>query len=244
MGCSLFRESLHEEEDFIQRQELLLPFCRHNSTDIDLQIRKVASKTQMLPNQFREILTKYSAASDSAKDHLIEAYFNVLLRNKATFDRKKLLLSAVMYGLGTPAERVQLLYEIEDTELSKFIPIDAGQLLAAEMVNISMDAIVVLIEGKSGATRRKNVENYLHKLDNVRSELVQEVVNALFRDTKQGCSLALALKSVRTAENASLLTTKGIRNRAAVLYTEKRKTALKKSHAMSSLVKNSTFSSL
>lgn len=227
MGCGDSRDH-GDEEDYLKALELALGFSAHNVRHLDLYIRKYASDDDMNSNQYKLIGQKLGLRlSSSSGTRSAEIYFSNLLYYQGRYSRTLLLILAIMHGSGQTADRVRLLFEVFDEELTGKMGVGDVSTLVATMTQISLEQVDILInyelmDNKPAAQLRE----YLRKVTSMSSRVKKELKTRLFADDNN-LSLTATLRAIKDPANARLLTSSGIRSFALELYKEKPENASK-----------------
>ena len=202
--------------------EEALGFSQHHVSHLDFYIRKFASDDRMNKNQYKLIGRKLALQlTNSPNTRGADLYYSNLLFYQGEYSRTFLLILAIMLGTGSSADRLRLLFEVYDTELTNKMTVSDMNELVQTMRLISLEQVELLVsyellEKKPAA----ELKEYLRRIMLVADHVEKEIKRLLFRGDKHR-KFDAVLQAISDPQVARLLTTTGIRTLAIEIYKEK-----------------------
>ena len=114
MGCAWTRPEAFNEEDLIQREEHAMGFASHDSFSIDLIFRKYSHSSHLSYSALFQIAKELSLCLTNYENHLGITRFIQTFSKDNLFKLKRILIYAVISGIGADVTKSELLFQAYD----------------------------------------------------------------------------------------------------------------------------------
>lgn len=216
MGCASSRHHPSEEEKSVYAIEQKLKFHKHQATYMDLILRKYSYNFALNSDQFNEVLSYLSVASEKSypSDKLSEFYGS--FKENDAYSLSKLIVLCGLLGKGDPNEKARLFFEAYDVENAKAISRESTEELVDSMIDISAVLLPTLADtSPTGNFYIEKYDGYSKKLAFYRDGAKRQILSSLFAGMSEETNV-ISLKKFETpfmnSELGKITSSSGMRN--------------------------------
>ena len=203
MGCcSSTGPSFEEIEEGILKLENTLEICKISVTRIDRILHRFSYNLIAIPAQFDLACKEMNINHFSNTYELFKLFFNDIEQN---YNIRQITTLGILYGFGSKAEKLTVLFENYDTSLSKSLDSNEITLMLKEIIEISFGFILKFASGRAKGITESSIDDYKSSLLRFKSTLNIYYRYFFFEENIQELSFSEFEKAFDKTETCYLL---------------------------------------
>ena len=167
MGCVRDKHLLSPEETLISQNEHLLGYSRLTAESFDLTVRKVCSGGVISDTQFEVIFKRLRLKAKNSSDCPLLPDFYTQLKGTGSLPRSRLLVLGIMLSQGDPLTKLELLFDVADTQCEEKATSDMLSSVFDTMLETATKLPKVLVSQKQ-FSEMQSLQPYFDTLEEAR----------------------------------------------------------------------------
>jgi hypothetical protein len=218
MGCAWTRPEALNEEVLIQREEHAMGLASRNSFSLDLILRKYSHSSHLSYSALFQSAKELSLCLTNYDNHLGITRFIQTFNKDNLFKLKRVLIYAVISGIGSEITKAELLFQAYDQKCKHSLSANRVRSMIEHLFAIAIKKSIYLITSQmQPGDGRQSLKKYLNKCSIAIRFCIEEACGYILKN-ETSITQPRFIERISSFNKGCLLSTSGIRLFAYEFY--------------------------